>query len=129
MITKIEREREKRGEKERNVLYPMVVTLFVSHFERSLLNTEAPQNAIKRDIKWRVQKMWKSISINIWRVRNILIQNMFYEYKNRKRERKKERDVLPYMVVTLFVSHFERSPLNAEAPRNAIKRDIKRRVH
>ena len=33
------------------------------------------------------------------------------------------------MSVTFFVSHFERSPLNAEAESNAIKRDIKRRVH
>ena len=40
-------------------------------------------------------------------------------------ERKKERDVLYAMLVTLFVSHFERSPLNTEAEENAIKRDIK----
>ena len=50
-----------------------------------------------------------------------------YEYKNRKEERKKERDVLLYMLVTLFVSHFERSLLNAEAELNTIKRDIKRK--
>ena len=42
-----------------------------------------------------------------------------------EKKREKERDVLPYMSVTLFVSHFERSPLNAEARSNAIKRDIK----
>jgi hypothetical protein len=35
--------------------------------------------------------------------------------RKRKEERKKERDVLVVMVVTLFVSHFERSPLNKEA--------------
>ena len=42
-----------------------------------------------------------------------------------EREREKERDVLASMVMTLFVTHFERSLLNAEAPKNAIKRDIK----
>ena len=40
MITKIEREREER-KKERDVLFPMLVTLFVSHFERSPLNNLA----------------------------------------------------------------------------------------
>ena len=34
-------DKEKRGEKERDVLACMVVTIFVSHFERSLLNLEA----------------------------------------------------------------------------------------
>jgi hypothetical protein len=46
-----------------------------------------------------------------------------------KEEGKKERDVLFVMVATLFVSHFERSPLNAEAERNAIKKISNERVH
>ena len=42
MITKIEREREKRRERKRgDVLAVMWVTLFVSHFEISPLNAEA----------------------------------------------------------------------------------------
>ena len=49
-----------------------------------------------------------------------------YEYKNKKRERKKERDILSAMSVTSFVSHFERSPLNFLAPQNTTKRDIKK---
>ena len=40
----------------------------------------------------------------------------------KEEERERERDVLVDMVVTLDVSHFERSPLNTEGPRNAIKR-------
>ena len=64
--------RTERGErkKERNVLLDMSVTFFVSHFERSPLNTEAPSNAIKRDIKRRVHKKEKSIS-KIFDVKNI----------------------------------------------------------
>jgi hypothetical protein len=46
-------------------------------------------------------------------------------FMNTRTEREKERNVLAYMLVTLFVSHLERSPLNAEAEENAIKRDIK----
>jgi len=42
-----------------------------------------------------------------------------------KRGRDRERDVLPSMVVTLDVSHFDRSPLNAEAPANAIQKKQK----
>ena len=38
-----------------------------------------------------------------------------------KREEERERDVLLCMVVTLDVSHFETSPLNAEAEENAIQ--------
>ena len=45
--------------------------------------------------------------------------------RTEREERKKERNVLLFMLATLFVSHFERSPLNAEASANAIKRDIK----
>ena len=41
---------EKRGEKERNALHSMLVTLFVSHFERSLLNLKAFENTIKKEI-------------------------------------------------------------------------------
>ncbi len=49
--------------------------------------------------------------------------------RTEREKRKKERDVLSCMLVTLFVFHFERSPLNLEASRNAINRDIKKRVH
>ena len=38
---------------------------------------------------------------------------------------KKEKNVLPSMPVTLDVSHFERSPLNAEASSNAIQKKHK----
>ena len=63
--------RTERGKKERDVLFSMLVTLFVSHFERSPLNAEASRNAIKRDIKRRVNKKGKSISINVFDVQNI----------------------------------------------------------
>ena len=63
----------------------------------------------------------------MFNVQKILIQNMFMN--TRTEREKKERDVLATMLVTLFISHFERSPLNAEALPNTIKRDIKRRVH
>ena len=47
-------------------------------------------------------------------------------FMNTRTEREKETEnVLSCMLVTLFVSHFERSPLNAQAETNAIKRDIK----
>ena len=56
----------------------------------------------------------------------IFIQNMFMNTRTeREKERKKERDILPCMLVTLFVSHLERSLLNTLAPRNTIKRDVK----
>ena len=47
--------------------------------------------------------------------------------RTEREKRKKERDVLIFMVVTLFVSHFERSPLNAEAEINAIKEISKKK--
>ena len=40
----------------------------------------------------------------------------------RKEEERERGNVLEYMVVTLDVSHFERSPLNSEAERNAINK-------
>ena len=43
----------------------------------------------------------------------------------KKRKRERERDVLLHMYWTLDVSHFERSPLNAEAPLNAIQKKQK----
>ena len=47
---------ETRGrERERDVLYSMVVTLDVSHFERSLLNLAAETNAIQK--KQKVKKV------------------------------------------------------------------------
>ena len=45
MNTRTEREKRK---KERGVLFAMSVTLIVSHFERSPLNTEAEENTIKK---------------------------------------------------------------------------------
>ena len=67
---------------------------------------------------------------NVFRSSEYINSKYVYEYKNRKRkEWKRKRDVLYAMSVTLFVSHFERSLLNTEAPANTIKRDIKRRVH
>ena len=45
--------------------------------------------------------------------------------EKRGRGRDRERDVLFAMVVTLDVSHFERSPLNTEAERNAIQKKQK----
>ena len=47
------------------------------------------------------------------------------EREREKRRERKRGDVLNNMLVTLFVSHFETSPLNAEAYPNTIKRDIK----
>ena len=44
--------------------------------------------------------------------------------KKRKREERK-RDVLPSMLVTLDVFHFERSPLNAKAEANATQKKQK----
>ena len=65
----------------------MLVTLFVSHFERSPLNAEAYENAIKRDIKRRVHKKGKTISINVFRSSEYINSKYVYEYKNRKRVR------------------------------------------
>ena len=60
MSEKRERERE-RG----NVLLPILVTLDVSHFERSPLNTEAPKNAIyKRNKKIKSYKEKKGSKEN-----------------------------------------------------------------
>ena len=59
-------------------------------------------------------------------------RNSKYVYENtrieRVKERKTERDVLAYMLVTLFVPHFERSLLNTEATRNTIKEISKERI-
>ena len=84
-------EREKRRERKRgDVLYVMSVTLFVSHLERSPLNTETPQNAIKRDIKRRVHKKGKNDKYKyLTRSEYIIIQNMFM---NTRTEREKERE-------------------------------------
>ena len=42
-----------------------------------------------------------------------------------RKEKERKRDVLANMVVTLEVSHFERSPLNALAEANAIQKKQK----
>ena len=67
----------KEEEKEKDVLYPMSVTLDVSHFERSLLNAEAPANAIqkKQYDKKVIQKKKES-------KKNYFVNNkIHYQYK------------------------------------------------
>ena len=61
----------------RNVLHSMLVALWVSHFERSLLNLKAFENTIKKEIFKRRRtvknKKWKKIQvkclINVWTTR------------------------------------------------------------
>jgi len=49
--------------------------------------------------------------------------------REKREERKRERDVLSLMLVTLDVFHFERSPLNSEAPQNAIQKKRKNKSY
>ena len=69
--------------------------------------------------------------LNILTKRNVrlpqhCISILLSKEKERKREeRKREKDVLACMVVTLDVSHRERLPLNAEAKVNAITKETK----
>ena len=44
---------------------------------------------------------------------------------SKEEEKEKENDVLQSMLMTLDVSHFEISPLNAEAEANAIQKKQK----
>ena len=48
-------------------------------------------------------------------------------FELQEQKRKKERDALLFMLMTLFVSHFERSLLNVKACENTIKKEIFKR--
>ena len=116
----------------------MLVTLDTAHFERSLLNTDALENAVqiiqeqeynkrkKRD-KEQIPKRKKKIGNNILVGYSLLDTKMeIYkeQYTNNKRERKEVKlngYVLLYMLITLDTSHFEISLLNLDAPENAVQ--------
>ena len=106
----------------------MLVTLLVSHFERSPLNAEAPLNAIKRDIKWSVHKKGKTISINVFHVQNILMQNMFMNTRTEREKREREGRTLLHGDDIIRIPFWEIS-VERRGRIKRYKRDIKWRVH
>ena len=88
--------RTERGKKERDVLPPMLMTLFVSHFERSPLNTEANRNTIKEISKERIKRENRLVYKYV--LRSEYIQNMFMNTRTDERGEKEREGRTPIHV-------------------------------
>ena len=107
----------------------MLMTFFVSHFERSPLNTVAPWNAIERDIKRRVHKKGKTISINVFDVQIILIQNMFMNTRTEREKKEREGRTSFHVGDLNRIPFWEISVERRGRLKHYKKRDIKWSVH
>ena len=103
-----------KKEVELYVLNPKFVTAATFHLDRSLLNTEAEQNAAEVNTVVDVKQKRKHKKKQRKKEEEKYVRGWYY-WINKEDKKEVELSVLRSMVVTAATFHLDRSPLNTEA--------------